>query len=180
MFDILKAKSPYKQEAKAVYAQCLKAIRDPSFYTDYLLPDTMEARFDLLLIHFYPIIERNLADSTIDGEAFNQALFDITFQDMDQTLREMGIGDMGLPKRMRKMMTGFNGRMHRYKQAFDAIDQDNDTEALTQAIARNLYAHEEPSPEAEAMASYLINQRTYIASLNYEQMLKKSPLYITR
>ena len=162
MLSILKKKSPHEQEAKALYAQCLATVRQPLFYERYGLPDTMEARFDLLVAHLYLLIGFNLQKNASVAESFNQALFDVLFVDMDQTLREMGIGDMGVPKRMRKMMTGFNGRMHRYDKAFAAYDANGDIQPLATCIALNIYASEEANNNAGALAEYFIKQRAHI------------------
>lgn len=173
MFGILEKKTPYKQEAKQLYAQALQQVRLPAFYTRYGVADTMEARFDLLLLHLFLIIERNLNDSSLDGEAVNQALFDITFADMDQTLREMGIGDMGVPKRMRKMMTGFNGRMHRYDEALKA-----GSTALSDAIAQNVYASAGEPSNAQALANYTLMQHAHLRTLSWLDCLQNNPLFV--
>lgn len=175
MLSILKTKKPYEQEAKALYAQCLSAVRLPWFYQTCALPDTMETRFDLLVLHLFLIIERNLSDPSIDGEDVNQALFDRVFIDMDQTLREMGIGDMGIPKRMRKMMTGFNGRMHSYRDAVAAYDSNAETAALRAVIARNIYADD--SAETQALADYTLQQRARLAPFDFSAMLAQTPLF---
>ena len=137
MFALLKKKNPYAQPAKLVYAQVLSHIRNPEFYRVFGVPDTQEGRFDLLLVHLFLIIDRML----LEGRAmqdFNQALFDVTFADMDQTLREIGIGDTGVPKRMRRMMKAFNGRMHAYSAAMQGGEE------LEAVLLRNLYAAAEP------------------------------------
>lgn len=132
MMSFFKRKNPYAQPAKAVYAQILDAAREPEFYSDYSVPDTFDGRFDLLLLHVFCVLNRMLEQGEEAAEAFNQALFDVTFADMDQTLREMGIGDMGVPKHQRRMMKGFNGRMHAYQQALA-------DDSLDQALRKNLY-----------------------------------------
>ena len=111
MFGILSRNRHKNKEAELCYALCLSQARDPVFYTDMSVPDTFDGRFEILLLHVF-ILMRVAGDMETD---FNQSLFDVFFKDMDQTLREMGIGDMGIAKRMRKMMKGFNGRVHAYR-----------------------------------------------------------------
>lgn len=140
MLTLLKKKNPYAQPAKLAYAQVLSHIRNPEFYRGFGVPDTQEGRFDLLLVHIFLMIDRMLQESAAMQD-FNQALFDVTFADMDQTLREIGIGDTGVPKRMRRMMKAFNGRMHAYSAAMQG------GEALEAVLVRNLYATvENPDP----------------------------------
>ena len=99
----------------------------------------------MLLLHIYLVLQVMIDEGHEDAEAFNQALFDETFRDMDQTLREMGIGDMGIPKHMRKMMRAFNGRMH----AYSAGMKDGDFKG---ALAKNLYGTvQKPEPLALEM-----------------------------
>lgn len=136
MFSTLFKKKKNKQKqintiAKGLYACALENTRQEIFYTQYQVADNIDGRFDLLLLHIFlilhPIMEQeNYAE-------ISQALFDITFKDMDQTLREVGVGDVGIPKHMKRMMLAFNGRMHVYK---DAIGNSPD---LVKALARNIY-----------------------------------------
>lgn len=132
MFATLKKKNDYGDAASMLYAQLVAQVRRPEFYAACGVPDTFIGRFDLLLLHVFMVINRMEAEGAA-GRAFSQALFDATFANMDQGLRELGIGDMGVPKRMRKMMRAFNGRMHAYHQGL-ASDL-----ALLDAIRRNLY-----------------------------------------
>ena len=133
MFALLKAKNPYEQDAALVYAAVLSQVRQPTFYIEGGVPDTLDGRFDMMVLHLFLIMDRALQEGGKVARDFNQALFDVTFADMDQALRDVGVGDMGVPKRMRRMMKGFNGRVHAYSEA---IGSD---EALEIVILRNLY-----------------------------------------
>ncbi len=110
-------------------------IRDPRFYEEYAVPDTFEGRFDLLLLHLFVLMNRCVDEA--DGQSLSQALFDAAFRNMDQTLREMGVGDVGIPKRMKKLMLACNGRMHAYRAALRSEDPQGE---MAQALQRNLYA----------------------------------------
>ncbi len=160
MFGLFKKKNPYEQAVHDVYATALEHTRKEEFYTEYGVPDTFDGRFDLLLVHIFLVFNRMMKDNEISAADFNQALFDETFKDMDQTLREMGIGDMGIPKHMRKMMKAFNGRMHSYQFAI----KEN---TLVFALKNNLYGTVEDIDPAiclkmeqriQAMANYLQKQ----------------------
>lgn len=150
MPGILKSKNSHDRQARAVYAGILEHIRKPEFYTMYAVPDTFDGRFDLMLVHVFLAIDGATRGAGTQAQAFNQALFDTVFADMDQTLREMGIGDMGIPKHMRRMMKAFNGRMH----AYDAGLREG---ALKEALSRNLYGtlRNPPPCEVENMALYM-------------------------
>lgn len=145
MLGLFKKKNPYKDAAQDVYARVSDYVRNPVFYARYNVPDTFDGRFDLLLLHLFAVIE-GARGKTVGAEDFHQALFDEMFADMDQVLREMGIGDMGIPKHQRKMMRAFNGRMHAYTDAKAAG-------TMEEALRRNLYGTVE-SPSSESVSAF--------------------------
>lgn len=129
----------------ALYHRCVAQAREPYFYQALGVPDTIDGRFDLLLLHVY-LAMRELADM----EA-KQALFDLMFADMDESLREMGVGDMGIGKRMKPMIGAFYGRAQAYEKALMESD-----EALSHVLARNLYGKTQAPPEPlQAMTGYV-------------------------
>ena len=146
MFGLMKSKNPYEQVAHDVYGAALEQSRDPAFFTDYGVEDNFEGRFEVLCLHIFIIMHVILADG--GNEEFNQAVFDIMFADIDQALRQTGKGDMGVPKHMRRMMKGFNGRMNAYEEAFA------NTKEFEKSILRNLYADEAGAP-AKDIAKYI-------------------------
>lgn len=134
MFNVLfkqKLLGQKDETAEDLYKEARLKTREPTFYTEYGVPDTFDGRFDLLLLHIFLDLHRLMGQESY--ARISQDLFDITFRDMDQTLREMGIGDMGVPKHMKRMMKAFNGRMHAYK---DALEGEED---LKEVLRRNLY-----------------------------------------
>lgn len=144
MFCTLFSSKKNKQTEKvahALYKSALSSTRKPVFYKCFGVPDTFDGRFDLLLVHIFVILHRIRAVDS--NNKISQAVFDSVFRDMDQTLREMGIGDMGIPKHMKRMMTAFNGRMHIYQLACDPDSLSDEIEverlSLHDALLRNLY-----------------------------------------
>lgn len=170
--DKLAAKATFRQEARQAYANCLSTIRNPAFYTNYAVPDITDARFDLLILHITLIMHRIQQETGFDGKTYNQQLFDTLFADMDQSLRETGIGDMGIPKRMRKMMTGFNGRSQIYINALN----ENDRQALESALARNVYGAEN-TPHAAQLANYAQQQLNHLSKTPIDTILKGERLF---
>lgn len=127
-----------------LYSAALLHTRREEFYTDMGVPDTFDGRFDLLLLHIFLILHNRMQDENY--AAISQALFDQTFKDMDQVLRERGIGDMGIPKHMRRMMKAFNGRMHAYQLAIDPdslrgveLEENIVPASLRDTLKRNIY-----------------------------------------
>jgi cytochrome b pre-mRNA-processing protein 3 len=165
MLAFLKKKNPSEQDAAPAYAAVLMQVRRPQFYAQFSVPDTFDGRFDLMLVHLFLLIDRMIAEGPA-GLDFNQDLFDVTFADMDQTLRERGIGDMGMPKHMRRMMKAFNGRMHAYDIAIKG------TAAMEEVLARNLFGTIEnpPAHGLAAMAAYIRDSRDALRTQSFENI----------
>lgn len=155
LFQWIKRKALRRKQARELYQAALIQSRDPAFYDTFGVADTMDGRFDLLCLHIILLIER-VNQFGAEGRRLGQAVFDAMFKRMDLDLREMGIGDLGVPKHMQKMMKAFNGR----RQAYDAALQSGNAAMLELAIARNVYRIEgEAVPSGvDAIANYV--QRT--------------------
>ena len=121
---------------EAIYGMIVTQAREPIFYRDLGVPDTVNGRFDLLLLHLWLLLRR-LRTVAQGGTELSQALFDRFCEDMDDNLREMGVGDQTVPKRMRAFGEAFYGRVQAYDQAYDQAT-DTDSEALAQAICKNI------------------------------------------
>jgi cytochrome b pre-mRNA-processing protein 3 len=122
--------------------------RLPQLYRDYAVPDTVNGRFDLIILHLALVLDRLAAIGKVRG--LGQGLFDRFWQDMDHNLREMGVGDLAVPKRMRRMGEAFYGRAQAYRVAL-AADDDN---GLAAALRRNIYAGAPDAP-AHRLAAYM-------------------------
>lgn len=120
----------------AVYDAIVAQSRQPQFYREWLVPDTVTGRFDMISLHMGLVLHRLRKAS--DG-SFAQELFDLFFADMDRSLREMGVGDVSVPKRIEKMGAVFYGLLDKLTQALDAQDED----MLTDVINRNIFAGEQ-------------------------------------
>ena len=114
-------------DISALYRAIVAQARLPVFYQALGVPDTVDGRFDLLLLHVL-LVMRCLPD------AARQSLFDLLFLDMDRNLREMGVGDMSVGKRIKPMLEAFYGRA----KAYEAALADGEG-ALAAALGRNLY-----------------------------------------
>lgn len=161
MFGLLKRKKPYEQEAKMLFNSVHKQSRDAAFYEELGVPDTTEGRFSILTLHMFIVMHR--LQKIAHGEELSQSLFDIAFEDIDRGYREIGIGDMGIPKRMKKLMLGFNGAIHAYEQGV------NDKAALKEALRRNVFTayvgeEDELSKPLDSLADYTIDNIEYLQS----------------
>jgi len=116
------------------------------FYQDFGVPDTVNGRFDLLLLHLWLVLRR--LKSVEDGAALSQALFDHFCNDMDDNLREMGVGDFTVPKRMQAFGEAFYGRTAAYDFALA-----EGREALALALCKNIM-NGENIEKARLLAAY--------------------------
>lgn len=145
--------------ATGLYRAIVAQARTPLFYRSFDVPDTPDGRFDMILIHMFLVIDRLNAE-TGGAAALAQALYDVMFDDMDRNLREMGVGDVGVPIRIRKMTEGFQGRMAAYEAALKEAGDDR----LIDVLDRNVYQQATPKPLAlAAMAHYIRAQRAVLA-----------------
>ncbi len=140
-------RKPFEREGYELYGAAVAAARQPAYYLEYGVPDTLQGRFDLVGLHVALLIRRLRHDAEPAGKELAQAVFDAMFNDMDVNLREMGVGDMSIGKRVKRMWEAFHGRAQAYEAALDAADMAG----LEEALLRNLWA-EAPPTDASAPA----------------------------
>lgn len=132
----------------ALYGAIVAQARLPGFYRDYAVPDTVEGRFELIVLHLALVLERFADDQVL--RALGQGVFDRFCQDMDHNLREMGVGDLTVPKQMRRMGDVFYGRAQAYREALAAADD----KALAEILTRNIYDGAQ-GQQAHRLAAYM-------------------------
>ena len=143
-------RDPWEVRARALYDRVVAQARQPGFYRDCGVPDSVDGRFELIALHAFLVLHRLKTDPS-DTEALGQALFDIMFQDMDQSLRELGAGDLGVGPRVKRMAQGLYGRIAAYEAGLSGPAAE-----LEAALRRNLFGTVTPEPEqVRAMAAYL-------------------------
>jgi cytochrome b pre-mRNA-processing protein 3 len=140
-----------------LYTESVRAARDPYFYETLGVPDTLDGRFDLVGLYASMVIRR-LRILPPKGPRVAQAVFDAMFSDMDINLREMGVGDMSVAKKVRAMWEAFHGRA----AAYEAPLATRDVEALASALVRNVWRGE-VTPGAPVAARIVLAQ---MAALN--------------
>src|SRR6185369_17559638 len=107
----------------------------PIFYAAYGVPDTIDGRYDMIVLHAILVLDR-LKSAGGEGNEFAQRLTDYLFSDMDRSLREMGVGDLSVGKKVRRMAEVFYGRAQAYRPALERLDEA----ALAEALYRNVFA----------------------------------------
>ena len=165
----------YGEDRRAVaeaYTRIVDQSRLPAFYDRLGVPDTVDGRFDLLVLHAFIVFHR-LADAGPAADRFGQRLFDHMFGDMDRNLREMGVGDLSVGKKVKFMAKGFYGRVVAYRDALSAGD-----EAVDAVLLKNLYGGADPGhAQVAAMAAYLTAQVDAMARRPVEALLRGDVVY---
>jgi cytochrome b pre-mRNA-processing protein 3 len=127
-------RSSNNRSIRSLYGAIVAQARSTAFYSDYGVPDTVEGRFDLIVLHLVLLLHR-LAREDHAARGLGQELFAAFCRDLDDNLREMGVGDLAVPKRMRQFAEAFYGRQAVYLAALAAPDE----RAFEAALARNIF-----------------------------------------
>lgn len=164
----------------ALYRSIVTEARHPEFYLHFGVPDTVTARFDMIVLMIAVVLHRLRAEPVLEeaprpkrGAAPSprlrgQELVDLFFAEMDRSLREMGVGDLSIPKRMKKLAAAWNGRFLVYDEALDEAD----AEKFATAIARNVLADVEDRSGAPALAAYCLETTRTLAATPVADVLE--------
>ena len=149
-------KSVATEHVYAVYSAIVAQSRQPRFYADWGVPDTVTGRFNMISVHM-ALLLRRLRDEPA-AKNFVQALVDRFFKDMDQSHRELGVTDLGVPRQIRRLGNLFYGLAQSLGEALD----QNSTAAVEAVLVRNLYSAA-PSAHAADLAAYVVNEAARLA-----------------
>ena len=130
-------RDPQAATIAALYGAIVAQARNPGFYLEYGVPDTPEGRFDMIVLHLALLcrrLGRAQGPDQAAARSVSQALFDMFCRDMDHNLREMGVSDLGVPKKMQKLGEAFYGRLDAYDRALAPGGDEN----LAAALGRNV------------------------------------------
>jgi cytochrome b pre-mRNA-processing protein 3 len=159
MLDRLFKPKPALIAGRELYARAVAQARTPGLYAELGAPDTPEGRFEIYSLHVYLLLERLKGKG---GQAADtaQGLFDTYVAALDNTLRELGVGDLSVGKRMRKLGEAFYGRVKSYEAALAALPDRAGLEAL---VARTVYAGADAG-QAPALVAYILARRDALAA----------------
>ncbi len=150
MLNPLRRPGSAKQAAAQLHQAMVARAREGVFFRALGVPDSIDGRFDLLVLHAWLVLDRLKA---LGARELSQALIDTLFLGFDEGLRELGAGDMGMGRRMKKLADAFYGRL----AAYDACRNETD---LSDSVLRNLYrGNPERTAEAAAVARYAMAAR---------------------
>ncbi|MGO4524024.1 ubiquinol-cytochrome C chaperone family protein [Microvirga sp. 2MCAF35] len=162
-------KDPRRTAIATLYKRIATASRAPGLYAALGIPDTLEGRFEALSLHMVLVL-RALRQLPHPADEVAKDLTDAFFRDMDASLREMGVGDTVVPKRMKKVAESFYGRAH----AYDAPLNGEDEAGLAPALGRNVYGSEAP---ATALARYAFAADRSLKIVDLDTLLETGPVF---
>jgi cytochrome b pre-mRNA-processing protein 3 len=143
---------------RALYAAVVAQSRRPALYDGLCVPDTVEGRFEAYTLHVVLLLDRLRGEGPQAAETA-QGLFDTYVKALDDALREMGVGDLSVGKKMRKLGEAFYGRVKSYEAAFAVLPERAELEAL---LGRTALDGVEAAA-VPALADYVLAQRAALA-----------------
>lgn len=175
IFGLLKKRAPAPPTpAESMYAAIVAAARRPGFYLSLGVPDSFPGRFELTVLHAALTMRRLRADGDADALDLSQAVFDAMFRALDSNLREIGIGDMAVPKRMKAMARSFFDGAVVYDLALDQRDRA----ALASALERIVYSGKPPSPDQpRRLADYMLLGDAALAAQSVQALVADGPAF---
>jgi len=168
MFKRLFARTSDARQAlcDAVYGQIVAAARQPRFYAEWGVPDTPLGRFEMLALHMILVLRR-LSGGGAAAEALAADLTDLFFAETDRALRDLGVGDTRVPRRLKELASMFYGRARAYGDALGAGDQA----ALAEALARNVWQGNADGFGAVPLAAEALAAAARLAGTSIETIL---------
>ena len=160
---------PREKSGPRLYEAIVAAARHENFYQDMAVPDTIEGRFEMIVLHMYLVLQR-LKDEGV--EDFRQNLTDEFFADMDGSLREFGVSDVAVGKKVRKLAESYYGRLTAYD---NALNFGRGT--LEEALRRNIYPNDAPVDATNAMVDYVVSAVKVLSKLPREQIMEGKPSF---
>ena len=168
MFKMFRRKAdPGVEFAATLYERMVERAREPHLFEDCGIPDTLDGRFDALALQAALTIERLRQEP--DGEPLAQAFFDAMFRHLDLTLREIGVQDLGVGRRIKIMAEGFHGRALALREALEGRG-----EPLDEVLRRNAYGgRPAPSPQGLALLeAYVRGEAARLAAAARRDLVK--------
>jgi len=168
MLKILLGKGDAKKQAADLCAALSQRAREPVFFASLGVPDTIDGRFDMVVLHAWLVLERL---RELQMKDVSQAFVNLLFVGFDESLRDLGVGDIGIGHRVKKMADAFYGRLSAYGAA-------TEQGVLKDAIRRNIFRTENGHDSAAAaLSDYVRSAKAHIADCDLtKQMPDFGPL----
>jgi len=167
LLDRLFPNRALREAADAGYAAVVAQARQPGFYRDMAVPDSLDGRFEMIVLHVFLVLER-LRGEGAAADSYARALLETLVTDCDRSLREIGVGDLSVGRKVKQMAASFYGSAEAYDDALAT-----DPAALEAALRRNVYGTLEtvPAGATAALAGYVAATRGRLESAALADLL---------
>jgi cytochrome b pre-mRNA-processing protein 3 len=158
--------TPYRDVSQQVYGAVMAQSREPAFYLDYGVPDSVTGRFDMLCLHLFLLSNRLARETDPKARALGQEVFDRFAADVDHALREIGVGDTTVPKRKKQLIHGFYGQIEDFGRALDAGDADTLARKASERFSKQA-----ATVQAARLARYMIVTRDHLLATSFDDIV---------
>ena len=156
-----------QDKAAALFSGAVEQARNPLFYERFGVSDTVEGRFELVALHVF-LVMRALKGGGRKARLVSEALVEHTFRSMDDAMRELGVGDLSVGRKMRKLAEHFYGRVSVYDAS---LAKGAAPEAFVEAVSRNIYETFNAS-DAPTLAAYSRVAAAAVADAELQELLE--------
>ncbi len=162
---------PFRKKIKnehhlyAIYNSIVAQSRQEEFYKNMQVTDSVTGRFDMISLHMILVLRR-LRSENAEIKEFSQNLFDLFFKDMDNSIREMGVSDIAVPKKIQKMGSLFYGFLGKLTNSLD----NNDEKELVIVVNNNIYDGKDRK-NAEKLSKYISETVKLLNKQNLEDII---------
>ena len=158
----LRRNKKIKDAAYLLFTKIVEQARQPEFYSDWKVADTLDGRFDMIILHVALVVDRlEVNDDNKDMALLIRHVQEVLFDNMDMSLREIGVGDMSVGKKVKIMAEAYYGRAAAYAKA---VRSDSVAESLKPVLIRNIYREQAPEDaNIKSFVTYVIRQVACLA-----------------
>jgi cytochrome b pre-mRNA-processing protein 3 len=154
---------PKEKPERRLYEAIVAAARHVRFYQELGVEDSIDGRFEMIVLHLFLVLERLKSEGVED---LRQNLTDEFFTDMDGSLRELGVSDVTVGKKVRKLAESYYGRVLAYDKAL------SDPQLLEETVSRNVYSAKASPDCAKALARYINQARQSLGAMPLDEILR--------
>jgi cytochrome b pre-mRNA-processing protein 3 len=168
MLRSLRAQAQVQRKAGEIYGAIVTQARQPDFYLNLAVPDTPVGRYELVVLHLFLVLER-LRAGPDEGQILSRVLIETFVTDMDDSLRELGTGDLAVGRKVKRAAAGLYERSADYRAALAAADETE----LARALGKHLPRATDDADEGmnRVLARYMKRASAELAGLPVEQIL---------
>ena len=160
------SRSADNDKATELYGAVVAQARAPAFYTECGIQDTPEGRYELIVLHLVLLLER-FAGAGTEGARLSRLVVEAFVRDMDDSLREMGVGDLTVPKKVKKAAAGLYDRAAVYRVAL----RQSGSDALQPSLENHIPGLSENKKSGAELAAYVHRSVAHLASLSVESLV---------